>query len=334
MSNDGISFTKTLPNPFLTPGPRYAGGFRDPFVFRAENDGLFHLIVSTTLKADGRSCLAQYVSPDLKDWKEVEPLLIEEHKEVPECPDYFSWNGWYYLLFSYGQVARYRMSRSPFGPWITPAVEIIDGAQARVMKTAAFTGNRRIGTVSIWPHGYAGWAVFRELVQNVDGSLGSRFVPEMEPKGGIPVVPKFTPLDDGASGDGRALVLTTKTGTSSAVLSAMPANARIRLRLASDGGMITLALRAASNGAPASEIRILPTEKRISVTAGPQLTGVAGLDQPFTVDMVLTGRLLDLCVNQQRTLINWTGDATGDRLMLSIDKGTLRCDQIEVIPLP
>ena len=33
------------------------------------------------------------------------------------------------------------------------------------MKTAAFTGNRRIGTASIWPQGYAGWAIFRELVQ-------------------------------------------------------------------------------------------------------------------------------------------------------------------------
>ncbi|MCX5685338.1 MAG: hypothetical protein NT049_16905, partial [Planctomycetota bacterium] len=107
---DGIRFTKTLPNPFLVPGPRYGSGFRDPHVFRDASTGIFHLIVSTVLREGGRACLAHYTSTDLKKWEETEPFLVEEKKEVPECPDTFEWNDRYYLLFSYGQVARYRIA--------------------------------------------------------------------------------------------------------------------------------------------------------------------------------------------------------------------------------
>ncbi|MGA2501536.1 MAG: LamG-like jellyroll fold domain-containing protein, partial [Tepidisphaeraceae bacterium] len=213
---DGIHFAKTEPNPLFTVDPKYTNGFRDPHVFRDERTGLFHLIVSTMLREGNRGCLAHYTSKDLKKWDEVEPFLIEG-KEVPECPDYFQWNGRYYLLYSNGQVAHYRMSKQPLGPWERPAVDTIDGAAARVMKTAAFTGNRRIGTASIWPHGYAGWAAFRELVQNADGTLGSKFVPEMIPATGEPAALEFTALGDGASGDGRQVRLRAAEGTARAM---------------------------------------------------------------------------------------------------------------------
>ncbi len=171
-SSDGIHFTKTEPNPFLAPGPQYTKDFRDPFVFADEKSGLFHLIVSTVLKEGHRGCLAQYTSSDLKQWVEVEPFLVEGN-ETPECPDYFKWNGWYYIIYSNGGVAHYRMSKQSLGPWEHPNVDMIDGAGARVMKTAPFTGNRRIGAAFLAPKGYAGWSVFRELIQNEDGTLGS-----------------------------------------------------------------------------------------------------------------------------------------------------------------
>jgi hypothetical protein len=331
---DGVRFSKTEPNPFLKPGPRYAGGFRDPHVFRDARTGLFHLIVSTTLREGGRSCLAQYTSKDLKAWEETEPFLVEEKKEVPECPDYFEWKGWHYLVFSYGQVARYRMSKEPLGPWTKPPVEVIDGGAARVIKTAAFTGNRRIATASIWPQGYAGWAVFRELVQNPDGTLGSAFVPEMTPRGGEPVALQFKALEGGAAGDGRSVRLDAPEGRAAAALSPFPPDARVRLRIDGASGPLTLNLRASEADPRGNEVRILPAERRVAVAGASRLNDVDGLDRPFTLDLVLKDRILDLCINGQRTLVNWVGGAKGDRLVLSVEKGRAVFDAIEVRPIP
>ena len=255
-SPDGIHFTKTEPNPFLSPAAKYTNGFRDPHVFLDGRTGLFHLLVSTMLKEGKRGCLADYTSTDLKQWTEVEPFLIEGG-EVPECPDYFHWNGWYYLIFSNGQVAHYRMSKDPLGPWERPKSDVIDGPAARVMKTAAFTGNRRIGTASIWPHGYAGWAIFRELVQRDDGTLGSKFVPEMIPPTGDPAALK----PEGFAGDTRTVRLNSAQGPATATFTGLPHNGRLRLRIDAKAAVVGLRMRASSDK-DGHELRIsLPEAK-------------------------------------------------------------------------
>ena len=111
---------------------------------------------------------------------------------APECSDYFYWNGWYYLVYSDPPHATtYRMSRDPLGPWLAPVNDAFDTPMARVFKTAAFTGNRRLAVAFLaslandkddggWE--YAGNAVFRELVQHPDGSLGMKWPVEMVPR--------------------------------------------------------------------------------------------------------------------------------------------------------
>lgn len=333
VSADGVRFEKTRPNPFLSPGPRYASGFRDPHVFRDDRTGLFHLIVSTALKEDGRACLAHYVSGDLKTWEETDPFLVEDRREVPECPDYFAWGGRYYLVFSYGQVARYRMSENPLGPWTKPAVDVLDGGAARVIKTAAFTGDRRIATASIWPRGYAGWAVFRELVRHGDGTLGTSFVPEMIPRGGEPVALGFAAAGGRASGDGRSVRLDATQGRVAAELSPLPPDARIRMRVGGISGPLVLNLRASGADPRGNEVRLRPAERRVVVTGGPALDGVDGLDRPFALDIILKDRILDLCLDGRRTLVAWVGEARGDQMVLAAEAGLAECEGIEVNPL-
>jgi hypothetical protein len=334
-SDDGIHFVKTEPNPFLSPGEEYTHGFRDPHVFLDERTGLFHLLVSTMLKDGNRGCLAHYTSTDLKQWTEVDPFLIEG-TEVPECPDYFEWNGWYYLLFSNGQVAHYRMSRQPLGPWERPKVDVIDGGGARVMKTAGFTGNRRIGTASIWPHGYAGWAVFRELTQHPDGTLGSKFVPEMIPATGGPAALTFKPLTEGVSGDARQIRIVSPDGTAQAMLSGVPANARIHLRIDANAASIGLRLRDSEEAGAndqAQALRFEPAQQKVSLRGGQSLADVEGLDRSFSVDLILKDNILDLCIDGQRTLVNWVPGLTGDRLILFVDKGEASFSEITASPL-
>ena len=321
-STDGIYYTKTKPNPFLVPPDKYVNGFRDPHVFRDARTGLFHLIVSTQLKDGGRGCLAQYTSNDLKNWTETEPLIIEGDG-VPECPDYFEWNGRYYLLYSFGQVARYRVSDNPLGPWRKPKVEIIDGGAARVLKTAAFTGNRRIGTASIWPHGYAGWSVFRELVQHEDGTLGSAFVPEMIPATAEPVALSSS------SGDAKRV----RIASANATLTGVPRNGRIRMRIAANTKQFGLRLAGSDENAKQHELIFDRSMKTVSIIGGQSLADVDGLDGPFTLDVILKDNILDLCIDGRRTMVNWVPDVAVDRMALFAREGTATFSDVDARPL-
>ncbi|MFI5377934.1 MAG: LamG-like jellyroll fold domain-containing protein [Tepidisphaerales bacterium] len=330
--SDGIHFTKVEPNPLFVADAKYTNGFRDPHVFRDEQTGLFHMLVATMLKEGNRGCLAQYTSKDLKTWTEAAPFLIEG-REVPECPDYFQWNGRYYLIFSFGQVAHYRIAKQPLGPWEKPTIDVIDGGAARVLKTAAFTGNRRIGTASIWPFGYAGWAVFRELVQNDDGTLGSKFVPEMIPATGEPAALELKALTQGSTGDVRQVRLRSAEDTALAMLGGLPRNARVQLRIDAKAASFGLRLRASAEKVETHEIRFTPAQRKAGITGGKSLASVDGLDRPLQLDIILKDNILDLCINQQRTLVDWVPDLRGDRLILFVDKGEASFDQITVRPL-
>jgi hypothetical protein len=215
-------------------------------------------------------------------------------------------------------------------------VDVIDGGGARVMKTAGFTGNRRIGTASIWPHGYAGWAVFRELTQHPDGTLGSKFVPEMIPATGGPAALTFKPLTEGVSGDARQIRIVSPDGTAQAMLSGVPANARIHLRIDANAASIGLRLRDSEEAGAndqAQALRFEPAQQKVSLRGGQSLADVEGLDRSFSVDLILKDNILDLCIDGQRTLVNWVPGLTGDRLILFVDKGEASFSEITASPL-
>jgi len=102
-SSDAIQFNKEKPNPFYTSAPGYnKRDFRDPKVI-VDKSGVFHLFVSSSSELnssidENRGCLVHLSSSDLKSWKVNEPILTGQ-RHVPECPDYFYWNKWYYLVF-------------------------------------------------------------------------------------------------------------------------------------------------------------------------------------------------------------------------------------------
>jgi len=167
------------------PEPYDCGATRDPVVFADAAGVGFHLLATAARRdPDGRmrGCLAHLTSPDLQTWDRREPFLVLEEPTQPECPDYFTWRGWHYLVFSLHGLARYRKSRQPLGPWETPANDRLDPTDARVMKTAAFTGGRRLGAAFLPAgKGWGGTLCLRELEQLPDGSLVTRWPAELPP---------------------------------------------------------------------------------------------------------------------------------------------------------
>ncbi|MBQ8087540.1 MAG: glycosyl hydrolase [Clostridia bacterium] len=182
VSDDGVHFEKSN-RYFALTEPYEPVSARDPMVFLGA-DGQYHMLVTTSLVEGGRygGCLAHLTSADLESWTQHEPFIVPGYSDQPECSDYFEWNGWYYLVFSNFAIARYRMSRQPFGPWIRPENDLLDALEIQVPKTAPY-GERRFSTgfLARRPRSYAGSAVTHELFQRPDGTLGVRPLEEILP---------------------------------------------------------------------------------------------------------------------------------------------------------
>ncbi|HEY3418571.1 MAG TPA: glycoside hydrolase, partial [Armatimonadota bacterium] len=159
--------------------------WRDPYVFFHEPTGEFWMLV-TTRKASGptlhRGCIALVTSRNLEHWEVQTPIWDPEEQYAHECPDLFRIGDWWYLISSSSGQTRYRMSRSPKGPWLAPESDALDGRAYYAGKTAG-DGQRRYlfgwlptraeeKDTGRWQWG--GNIVVHELKQQPDGALSAR----------------------------------------------------------------------------------------------------------------------------------------------------------------
>ena len=296
VSTDGIHFQKTLPNPFASPPSGYNPyHYRDPFVYQDCDEGRFHLLVTAMRDdwsiPDRGGCLAHLISDNLRQWEILDPLLIPGLPGVPECPDYFTWHDWTYLIFSNNGVARYRMSRKPFGPWHRPNVDALDGPASRVMKTAAFTDDRRIGVAWIGTrednkdngrYQFGGNAVFREFIQNNDGTLNTRLPSELLPAGKRISNLHFSALDPVTHFREKHIVISSKQGLGACLCSGLSHNVYMKLRVLPQLGaaVFGIQLRAQDTFDTGYNLHFAPQEETVKLNEQ-QLFGVNELNQPF-----------------------------------------------------
>lgn len=343
-STDGITFEKTTPNPFASPPEGYSRHYRDPYVFQDDETGRFHMLVTAALAnptlPQSRGCLAHLMSEDLRKWDITEPFLVPGYKDPPECSDYFHWNGWYYLIFSNYSVASYRLSRNPYGPWIRPKVDTFDGRVARVLKSTSFTGNRRIGVTYLASRQdnkddgrllFAGNAGFRELVQHDDGSLGTKFPPEMIPAADHALQLPFEALTAGVTGNSTSVRIQAEEGFGAAMFTGVPADARIttHVRPQSPAAVFGLLLRGSGVYEKGYELWLLPDAQRVELH-DQFISCVEGLTQPFSVDIIMKDDIIDVCIDQRRCLINRCPEQRGDRLVFFCHNGDVVFDAIEM----
>lgn len=208
-SDDLIHWEKSSANPLSLPDLTYyrSRDWRDGFPFWNEDRQEYWMLVTATLK-DGptsrRGCLALLTSKDLSNWQSAGPYWSPSMGAELECPDLFKWGDWWYLLVSgtFGSTngTIYRKSKSPEGPWETPAVETFDGPHLYASKTAGnrerrilfgWVGTRR-GDVDGGPTQWGGHAVMRELIQDESGDLWVKCPEERLNMGTPEPFPQFT----------------------------------------------------------------------------------------------------------------------------------------------
>ena len=346
-STDGIHFEKTAPNPFAAPPAGYKSDYRDPFVFQENQSGLFHMLVTAAREDQSlpqtSGCLAHLTSPDLETWISTEPLLTPGYAGAPECPDYFHWRGWYYLIFSNGGVARYRLSRDPLGPWLRPSVDTFDSDISRVLKSAAFVGERRLGVAFLPTRRdgkndgellYAGNAIFREIIQHDDGSLGTKFPPEMVPAHGQPVHLAFNAITSSATVKEGRLRIDAGAGFGAANLRQVPRNFRMTVDIAPETptSAFGLLLRGSERYEKGCELRFSPDQQRVEL-GDQSIACVEGLAQPFKLEIVVVDDIVDVCIGERRCLIQRCPESNGDTLFFFCHHGDVTFSAIEVSAL-
>ena len=355
VSHDLIHFEKSLTNPMFAPGPNlHPGDYRDPHVFRDLQTGLFHMLV-TAQRAAGlaentlnRGILAHYISRDLEHWEVQSPFLSPGDGSVPECPEHFYWNGFWYLVYSQGAQMEYRISEHPLGPWRRARRDTIeDGRNLSVPRTAAFRDGRRlaVGFLS-WRSAerddagyvYAGSAIFREIRQDADGTLTTRFVPEMMQATGPPIL--LPPGDGVLAGE---TPLSAPDGVSIARVAETPIDCVIKVKLtpAPNTGQYGLLLRVDAQMDRGYRLCFLPGEKRMLLQRWPEgygrpaatLYALDGLDDTVTIVVCMKGSIIDICVNEQRTLVERFFERQGTHLGLFARSGAVRIEQISIAPI-
>lgn len=261
--------------------------FRDPFVFYDEERKEYCMLIAGRLKngdpSSARGVTLLACSPDLTHWEvEKEPFYAPHAYFTHECPDLFRIGDWWYLVFSEFTdriVTTYRMSRSPFGPWVSPKINSFDGHAFYAAKSVS-DGKRRI--LFGWncikqderddaPWQWGGTIIPHEIVQQPDGTLAVKCPQEVAAQypDRLPVAAGRT-MGSVSYQDGKYLL--GGEGKSLCMLGAMPENGKIELSFTAsdDCGDFGLLLRADAGVDAYYAVRFEPRFNRLAMDIQPR----------------------------------------------------------------
>lgn len=344
-STDGIHFEKQA-EPWVRIDYLYPGDI-NPFVWQAASGDRFYMYI---MGAPGRDNW-YFESNDLLTWRPAKISALDNIHGA--CCSYHQWNGRFYW-FDWNRG--YRMSLTPVED---PGTKLSDFSALTdswaVPQVAPFSGNRMLMVGFTLPVAqYASLALFRELVQNKDGTLSLKWPAEMIPVSGSPISLKIQPLRGDVSGDASSLRLSAGEQNTMATCFSekVPDNMRITLRIVPDPGAsgFGICVRGQGDYTSGKELCFEPDKKRFRYAVAPDgsdvtrlmngavptsLDDVTGMDRPFNLDVIVKDDFVDVCIDNRHTLFHHRPDdyAKGDRLFFFVRKGVVKFEEISVRPL-
>jgi len=334
-SDDCIHFQKEF-RPLFVPG-FFNENDINPDIYRDETDDGFILSLSNwkVLK-----------SKDLKHWETRDNITTPQWWV---CTSYFPWNDWYY----FNSCGFYWMSDKPIenaaAQWKWASHQTINDG-IRVPKMDKFKG--RFISAGFTPSPpdtyYGGELLVRELIQEPDGLLGSKWLKEMIPESGDPMELPFKAVIGKASAEDGSIHVSAANGFAVGALEDVPQNARITLRVKPKAGTehFGACVRGEGDYESGCELQFAPEQKHVQYApiADSQIAkvegnwmaipAVKGIDKAFTLDLIVKDDLVDACIDNRRTIITRNRTKlTGDRLFFFVQDGEVTFDEIRVRPL-
>jgi hypothetical protein len=161
---------------------------------------------------------------------------------------------------------------------------------------------------------------------------------------------RVTALTAGVTWEGGRIEVSAPEGVAVGALEGMPHNLRLTAQVRAEPGAGSFELGFRGSGAyqDGLTLRFEPGRARVGwlrpASAGVSafrhsdaeeqeraaIYGVAGLDRPFVLKVIVQEDIIDVCVDHRRTLVNRVPDLHGDRLFIGCQDGRVTFDAIEV----
>ncbi|MET7519279.1 family 43 glycosylhydrolase [Streptomyces sp. NPDC005480] len=346
-SGDLTAWTRHPEHTFGAPEGYETADWRDPFVYFDEGRGRWRMLVAARHKEGPerrRGVIAACESDDLVTWKPTEPFWDPRRYITHECPEVFALGDWWYLVyseFSESFVTRYRMARSPDGPWQVPERDTLDGRAFYAAKSAEVDGRRifagwiasREGDTDDGAWQWAGTLSLLEATQNADGSLA--FAPPAE---------IFASFGQAVAMGLAPTALSAPDGFACAVSDVpLPEQCVVRAEFAVEPGTTEcgLLLRTGPDGDQGYVVRLEPRRGRIVLDRWPrrrtgdaqwQISGdvphVIELERPadlsgrtYTLEVIVERDLAVVVLDRQVCLSTRLYDTAHDRLGAFVGEG-------------
>lgn len=358
---------------FLIPiDPRwYEASWRDPCVVWNPGDKQYWMAACGRIKSDGNNaltgCVALLTSPDLVKWTVQPPLWAPQFSTWLECPDLFPYGDKWVLLY-YSRQTRVRIANTPAGPWLRTSVDSPDGWNCLAAKTMT-DGKRRIeiGMIPRRPC-YCEAPAFdpgcsfllpREWRLTDDGTPATRPAAE--------VVAAFTKDATNGEGarvfkpsmspwkiDGDAAAASPATDRSAMALwREAPANYYLHAEMRfTPGSQATVFIRG-QEGVSAYgcktptdtgyRIDFDPNDGRVSLRRSyewdqrgeaQEISYAFSKDQPTVVDVFLDGDILEVFLDNRRSLVGRIPESATGSLALLAQDGPVAFERLQLKTLP
>lgn len=307
-STDGMeTWTKHSAHTFGAPVGYASEDWRDPFVFRPDPSGPWRMLLAARFDDDRpyrrSGVIAQAVSEDLENWVVTEPFWAPNRYITHECPEVIRVGDWWYLVFSEFSdrfVTRYRMSRSPLGPWSVPEHDTLDGRAFYAAKSAELDGSRyfagwiatREGSTDSGAWQWAGELAVHRATQRIDGTLAFGMPPALRATFTTSHAPEFAPVLGDWEASGGALCVSAPDSFAVTVSPEAPRQflLEVTIDVSPDTTECGVILRSSPDGQEGYMIRLEPRAGRMVFDRWPRpRTGdgqwqISG-DVPFEIEL-------------------------------------------------
>ena len=272
---------------------------------------------------DGQLCmLANYGSRGTwtaSDLRGPWSCISEDFPPGGDCTFIFTWGGWQYIVGGFTNMWK-KPVPAPIEDYEDVVAQGLDLYDGLCVPSITQIGDGRYlmaGWVMVNGH-WGGPLVVRELLQQADGTIGSRFMPEMMPATGRSRLLARSVGEEGLSAETlcRSFVLTFD------VEPAADGHLSLKLGEGFQWDLDAAAGRAqfSSDGSPAKSLREGGAPHCTSEYA---IENIRGLDAPFTVRIVVKGEpkwggsLVDVEIAGRRTMITHRGSLSVDNLAIT-----------------
>ena len=144
----------------------------------------------------------------------------------------------------------------------------------------------------------------------------------------------FTTLTKGASGRDQTLCIKAIESLEAAMVEPVPRIFHLILTVTPEERTADfgLALRGSGNFEKGYQLHFLPYERRV-IFNQQSISAVSGLDQRFTLEIVAQEDIIDICIDQQRCLIDRCPELERERLFFFCQNGEVNFESIVIAPL-